>query len=208
MALIDNRDMTVEEAEGYLQEIDAHLFTDAAPLLGTGLFSLPGVLLIFCEHLAHLWFGNRGSRNTIDFMRQVMNKTNPNYEKFGGLLVEIYRHGPVHLRKPKVLQLEDRTLGWFVGATADQLWIQDHGSRRLYTHLHPEKCPHCDRWWLPLSMRDLFDDLRKAVSYFQEALRADPDRLREFNKARKEITLPVPEAKIKEYAKKDLKNLP
>jgi hypothetical protein len=153
------------------------------------------LLLIFCsiDFFGTILSGEgkHETRNAIKFIKKYFSIQNPRYEKIGGLLYAIFRHGLVHTARPKKFTINSQEFFHVVGKDTDLIstnddsyfiWKKEHdGDDQIYCHLIPKlSYPSHKRskessgiLVFPISLPQLFHDYKKAVHCYLKDLETD-----------------------------------
>lgn len=187
-----------KDAGAHLQKLKGTVMADVRPLLdvaGHAPFAICREVLSYIDHLGHLYSG-RGQGQVGDrsqeFIKQVMTMTDPNYGKRAAELYRMYRCGPVHEFKPKVLEnKKGELLAWlcYTGLRVDSPEI--NGKRMSVVHLEPVASTTTGRHYLPVSTRCLIDDLVCSIEIFERA-GPENERITAWNRAARDLNIPAP----------------
>lgn len=184
------KDMNISEICDYLEyDLKKSIVNDVQPVIQPsrqegGYFGVPRLVLCYVDYLGALYEGYHGEtdgkgRKVIAksnyakiFIKKVLSKVNPLYERYGNFLYEMYRHGTVHLYQPKTFinQQTRETLSWVIYKGPRDADTQKFG--RIY-HMQPKKMDNTAKWIFPISLNCLFDDLVSSIDNFKEMLRAN-----------------------------------
>jgi hypothetical protein len=166
--------MAVADASQYLQMLSKSMDDDLMPLFGAAggaPFALVREVMCYVDHLGALLVGRCTGGGTStggrQFLSGYMAEVDPSYRSNGGMLYEMYRHGTVHNFAPPL------------GLTAVE-------------HLelvHPEGS---SKAWLPVSTRCLFDDVKRALRFYETDLAGKPELLVNWNSHAQFIASPKP----------------
>jgi hypothetical protein len=167
----------------YLQtDLDASVQNDVYPVLQAdrvpgGYFGTPRLVMCYLDFLGALYSGFRAGENpnsiattakAIRYIQEVMFLVDPAYRQNGRLLVEVYRHGTVHLYAPCSLQRssDNRILQWEVykgtrremlaAGTVSAKWVKH---MEIYNH-------NASTDVLPISIICLYEDLRQSIDEY------------------------------------------
>lgn len=185
-----------KDAGAYLQMLKGTVAADVRPLLdvaGHAPFAICREVLSYIDHLGHLYTGRGqvGDRSR-EYIKQVMTKTDPNYERRATELYQMFRCGPVHEFEPKVLEnKKGELLAWlcYSGLRVDSTEI--NGQRVPVAHLEPVASIATGRHWLPVSTRCLIDDLMCSIEIFERA-GPENERITAWNRAARDLIIPEP----------------
>jgi len=182
-----------KEAGEYLQMLKGTVAADICPLLnlpGHAPFAICREVLSYIDHLGHLYSGRGQVRDrSLEFMKQMMKKIDPNYEKRATELYQMFRCGPVHEFEPKVLEnKKGELLKWFcyVGLRKDRIELGD-GQLIFVVHLEPFESPTRGQFFLPVSTKCLIDDLICSIEMFEKA-GPENERITSWNRAARDLT--------------------
>lgn len=173
----------------YLQtDLDTSIQNDVYPVLQAdkregGYFAVPRLVLCYIDFLGALYCGFSGTNvNKIattakakKFIRDVMSRVDPAYGTHGDLLVEVYRHGTVHLYSPISLKRtsDNKVLQWelYKGTRREMLIAGTYSSKwvshmKLYSHDTTTDV-------LPISITCLYEDLRQSIDEYCELLQQE-----------------------------------
>jgi hypothetical protein len=100
------------------------------------------------------------------FLQDVFVSIDPNYNKYGALLWEIYRNGPVHQYSPKILKdrKSHRTIGW-ISHKGERTYRLGDPYNFQAEHLVPHDHGN-GRWSQPISILCLYEDLLSAIDKY------------------------------------------
>ena len=179
--------MTLSRIIDYLRtDLKVSIQNDIFPALQTdkaegGYFSVPRLVLCCVDYLGALYCGFDGkdpnhiatANKAKKFLREVMAKADRRYGGRGDLLVEMYRHGTVHLNAPLSLirSTDNRIITWQcykgprTAATAE----------RIIVHLHPYEF-QAGADILPISINCLYDDLLASIEEYCNLLLLDDNQ--------------------------------
>src|SRR5258708_6776031 len=161
-----------------------------------GFFAVIVLVFTLIEYLGRLRYGNStgkdGARDATKWVREYMGRSNSRYSEIGGLLIDMFRNGTVHVRIPKQYLLTlNSGFGWEIVKNERQ---SDHlklkGGRTLV-----------------ISLNQLVTDLEKAIDLYWEELNALDDIEQIFLDTYYALRTPVMINDLiekKEYLKKDL----
>jgi hypothetical protein len=184
-----------DEARPYLDTLRHTVAGDIRPLLstpGSAPFAIFRETMSYVDHLGHLYSGREpvGER-FLSFMRGPLRTVYENYFVCAQELYLMYRNGPVHEFRPKVLENDNGDiLGWlsYRGNRTSQ-HLPEMGV--FATHLVPVKAPTARLHWLPVSLDCLIDDLESAIDRFvQDASTAE--RVTAWNRTARRTRPPQP----------------
>lgn len=190
--------------------------TDIRPLLKEksegqeigGYFAIPILILTLVEYLGRLRYGYikekpgkrdkrkwSGSSCAVWWMKKYLGSKNPRYKKLSGLLYDMFRHGAVHRRQPKIyLYNLYKGFGWE---------IQKAKNKDLHLQVKSGK-------WFELSLDQLVDDLELGIDKFYSDLESSDVLRKKFSNAYEHMKKPqwVPYLKYKKkYLVKDFEFL-
>jgi len=205
--------MSQKEIVDYLQtDIRESVIDDVKPCLTLGVprggyFSVPRLVLGYVDYLGALYHGytgqntNQGRRifarasYAKEFLHDVFAKVDPEYAKYGNLLWEIYRNGPVHLYEPLNLKNPSGSIiQWQIFKSEDKsaiLPIKFSGGHKkmLVIHLLPVRV-ESNEWIQPISTGCLYNDLLAAIDEYTKMIQTDPDLEIKFRDTVNELILP------------------
>lgn len=189
-------DMTKQDIINYLTiDLKITIQNDILPQIKykshqpvTPSFVIPRLVLGYVDYLGALYHGytgrtnNRGRRIFADpcyaklFLKEVFGSFDPDYQRFGDLLWEMFRNGPIHLCEPLRLINGEKIINWlyYEGPKNTELSNVDSSSKSLQvTHLVPKNYPMGKWWLLPVSITCLYGDLLKAVDKYANRIGSD-----------------------------------
>lgn len=147
-----------------------------ADKLEGGYFSVPRMVLCYVDYLGALYSGFTGTdiakiattAKARKYLVDVMGRVDPAYNKQAKALIEIYRHGTVHLHAPIVLinKANKRKLVWecYKGTRRAMKQISQN-AEVWYEHLIPYRVDSTTDV-LPISINCLYDDLNQSIDEF------------------------------------------
>jgi hypothetical protein len=183
------KDMDISKICDYLgYDLKKSIVNDVKPVIQPeqmegGYFGVTRLVLCYIDYLGALYEGYHGetdrkgrkviakSKYAMNFIKNVLGKIDPLYEKYGDLLYEMYRHGAVHLYQPKTftnIQTKE-TLNWVTYKGSRIAYTKDYGEIQ---HMQPKKMDNA-QWILPVSIICLYDDLIASIDHFIKMLKAD-----------------------------------
>jgi hypothetical protein len=188
------------DARPYLDNLKQTILADVCPLLDLpegAPFAVSREVFCYIDHLGHLYSG-RGpgqvGERFLDYLKHVMNRVDSNYGKRAAEIYQMYRNGPVHEFKPKVLEnKKGQCLGWlcYQGARNNHN-LEISGEKMTVTHLELVKDPGHDKsFCLPVSMVCLIMDLLSSIDEFQK-MGPEDERITAWNRAARELIIPRP----------------
>jgi len=174
--------MTLGDIIIYLQtDLDASIQNDVYPVLQAdkvqgGYFAVPRLVMCYVDFLGALYCGFTAGGNpniastakASRYIQDVMSLVDPAYRQNGRLLIEMYRHGTVHLYAPISLRRnsDNRILQWeaykgtrkemLVAGTVAAKWVKH---MEIYNHDHTTDV-------LPISIVCLYEDLRQSIDEY------------------------------------------
>lgn len=157
-----------------------------------GYFAIVVIVFTLIEYLGRLRYGNQtrknGTRDATKWMRKYMGKCNNRYVDISGLLVDMFRHGTVHIREPQqYLYAVNLGFGWKLTKNEDQ---QDH------LKILKGK-------YLVISLNQLVQDLEKAIDLYWDDLN-NSDQIEEiFRNTYHELKMPKLVSSLPAYLKND-----
>lgn len=187
-----------KDAGTYLQMLKGTVVADVRPLLdvtGQAPFAICREILSYIDHLGHLYTGlgqSQVGRRSREFISQVMSETDPNYGRRAAELYQMFRCGPVHEFRPKILEnKKGELLAWlcYTGLRVDSPEID--GKRMPVVHLEPVAFTIMGRYHLPVSTRCLIDDLMCSIEIFERA-GPENERITAWNRAARDLNTPEP----------------
>lgn len=186
------KDMDISKICEYLEcDLKKSIINDVKPIIQPnqqdgGYFVIPRLVLCYVDYLGALYEGYHGepsrkgrkviaqSNYAKNFIKEVLGKVDPLYEKYGDFLYEMYRNGTVHLYQPKTVinSQTKETLSWVTYKGPRNTDTQKYG---VVYHMQPKKMDNTTQWILPISINCLFDDLVASIDHFKEMLMDDSD---------------------------------
>lgn len=179
--------MTLADIIIYLQtDLDVSIQNDVYPVLQAdkpegGYFAVPRLVLCYVDYLGALYCGFSPGTNKIattckanKYIHDIMARVDPAYGENGHLLVEVYRHGTVHLYSPSCLKRNDnRILQWeLYKGTRKEMLISGAASSKWVKHM--ELYSHdANIDVLPISIVCLYEDLRQSIDEYCELLQKE-----------------------------------
>ena len=179
------KDMDISKICEYLEyDLKKSIINDVKPIIQPnqqdgGYFGVPRLVLCYVDYLGALYEGYHGetdrtgrkviakSKHAKNFIKDVLGKVDPLYEKYGDFLYEMYRHGTVHIYQPKTFinSQTKETLSWVTYKGSRNADTQKYGE--VY-HMQPKKMDNTTQWILPISITCLFDDLVASINHLKE----------------------------------------
>jgi hypothetical protein len=167
----------------YLQaDLDVSIQNDVYPVIQAekrdgGYFAVPRLVMCYVDFIGALYSGFSAGTNpnniattakAVKYIDEVMSLVDPLYRQNGKLLVEIYRHGTVHLYSPISLKRnsDNRILQWEVyKGTRREMLIAGTVAAKWVTHMD---IYHYDanNDVLPISINCLYEDLRQSIDEY------------------------------------------
>jgi hypothetical protein len=202
--------MTRDEIVHYLRkDLTQSVRDDVKPCIRPrarrgGYFSVPRLVLCYVDYLGVLYRGGyrtlgRGRRRFAEawkakaFLRDIFGKLDYNYAKYGGILWEIYRNGPIHLYEPMKLRNHDRIVSWFVHKGPRSCVLSLHTARREYsfsaTHLVPHNLAK-NTWVQPISIVCLYEDLLASIDKYAGVIQLDRHAEERFRETANALKIP------------------
>lgn len=196
-----NKDMKLSEMETFLLgEVKEQVLYEIAPILHLGYspggyFGVTRQIVCMIDFLGALYCGFdpkndiqvqkkrtvkyiSSSKKALRFIQEIFGSIDENYKVNGKYLIEMYRHGLVHLYQPKELKLKDsRVLSWlpYKGGRTSDILVSDNRVIRNASHLYI--VTNLGQNFLPVSIKCLYDDLLTAIDIYMGKLR-DSEALR------------------------------
>ena len=145
-----------------------------------GYFSVMRLIFCYIDLFGYLYKGKDGSESAVNFIKDYMGFELKRYSEVPGLLYTIYRHGTVHIFKPKGFVINGHRYANIIGKDTDIIPKTDNmdftfQKRFRYTHLEPKKIepdnPRKDmaqnlEYWLPCSIPRLYQDFLNGIDHF------------------------------------------
>jgi hypothetical protein len=191
--------MAVADASQYLQMLSKSMDDDLMPLFGAAggaPFALVREVMCYVDHLGALLVGRCTGGGTStggrQFLSGYMAEVDPSYRSNGGMLYEMYRHGTVHNFAPVKLKRNGITYSWWVHNRGRNDILDGPLGLTAVEHLelvHPEGS---SKAWLPVSTRCLFDDVKRALRFYETDLAGKPELLVNWNSHAQFIASPKP----------------
>jgi len=131
------------------------------------------------------------SQKALTFIEEIFGSIDENYTENGRYLIEMYRHGLVHLYQPKELKLKDgRVLSWlpYKGGRIADIRVSDDRIIRGAGHLRI--VANSGQNFLPVSIKCLYDDLLTSIDVYIEKLRNSEELRAKFVSSANEIIEP------------------
>lgn len=189
------RNMTLDKITEYLiNDLKQSVINDVGPCvqnIGGGYFSIPRLVLSYVDYLGALYHGYAGgppvvgrrrrfadARYAKTFLRDVFGTIDPNYEKYGALLWEIYRNGTIHLYEPLKLRNQNKVISWFTFLGSRRACVPIHIGTATVEHLVPYRFQMIRRmefWWQPISLLCLYEDLLAAINEYSRQIAQSTD---------------------------------
>ena len=116
--------------------------------VGKGFFSLLRMIFPAITFLGTLYKGTDSSKNAISFMRDYMGMVNRKYKHISDLIYNVYRHGLMHTHMPKVLEIENKFVGW-------EITYNDDNHLKIFKSINAIR--------ISISPNRFFQDLLKAL---------------------------------------------
>ena len=174
--------MTLSDVLIYLQaDLQNSIINDVYPALQAnkkegGYFSVPRLVFCYIDFLGALYSGFSGTDPTKiattakakKYLREVMGLVDPQYGRQADALVEVYRHGTVHLYAPLVLKRmhDNRELVWECYKGTRRVIKAVGSSTTVWiTHLKPYQVNQ-NTDVLPISINCLYDDLHQSIDEY------------------------------------------
>lgn len=207
------QNMSLTDIIIYLQtDLKASVKNDVYPVLQLdkkdgGYFAVPRLVLCYVDFLGALYCGFSGtnlrriatSTKARRYLRNVMWMVDPGYRSEADALIEVYRHGTVHLYAPSPLKRtsDNRILEWLAykgprrqmlsAGTTSAKWI-----KHLECHQHDANTDV-----LPISINCMYEDLQQSIDEYCGLLQNEYQRgantlLNNFVSAANQIAQPKP----------------
>lgn len=212
MALKNN--MKLFEMETFLlEEVKEQILYEIAPILHLGYspggyFGVTRQIVCMIDFLGALYSGfdstkdyrdinkKKGKRiasseKALKFIQEIFGEIDPNYKDNGKYLIEMYRHGLVHLFQPKQLLLNDgKILQWlsYKGGRNGDIEVRSGWVVKNATHLL--MVSDSGSFFLPVSIRILYNDLLTAIDIYLEKLKKSKELQDKWVSAANEICEP------------------
>ena len=131
------------------------------------------------------------SKKALRFIDEIFGSIDRNYQESGKYLIEMYRHGLVHLYQPKELKLDDsKVLSWlpYKGGRTTDILVSENRIIKNASHL----CivANLGQHFLPVSIKCLYDDLLTAIDIYMGKLRSSKELRDRFISTANEIREP------------------
>lgn len=167
---------TWERAGPYLDNLCKTIQDDVGPLIkteGRAPFAICREVLSYIDHLGHLYSG-KGERGQVSdrinvYLKCLMSRIDENYGERAEHICNMYRNGPVHEFKPKVLENDSgQLLVWYCYSGERSGSTHDFGPCLAVTHLVPVNPSRDNKlYYLPVSTNCLIDDLCTSIKEFK-----------------------------------------
>lgn len=167
-----NRTFSIDQAAGFLAQIENTLRKEARDLTERGFF-YTGLRHVFAEvdGLGKLYVGERGTKNTVEnaisFATEYLGRVDRRYRDAYGLLVDMYRHGLAHTHLTKSIRFRGPTPGW---VTVGWALTDEKAHRRRHLTVERRETRFFRIW---LHVPKFVDHTLKAIKEFRLDLRKE-----------------------------------
>lgn len=146
------------EAMKYLQKVEDTIEIDIPRMIYCtskyGLEHVVKILFSYIEIFAGAYDIYDDDASRVKFIKKYFGKVNPKYEKIGGLFYTVYRHGLIHDFHPKRFNYNNLNYEWCI--------YQENPE----THLTVFKTSEPKERKIPISLIQLYKDLKEAIRYY------------------------------------------
>jgi hypothetical protein len=181
-----------EDTGPYLRMLRNTIVNDIRPLLeteGGAPFAIFREVMSYIDHLGDLYCGKGKSRERfVLFLTDVFAKIDPNYATRAQEIYHMYRCGPVHEFRPKILENDKgQMLAWLsYRGGRKNVKFEPLGDSATVSHLELLHDRVRSLFYLSMSSDCLVDDLDEAIDIFSRSSES-VERIAAWNRAAKRL---------------------